>query len=335
MSRPWSYKNFLSAISSPVSAVGPTPCDSQVGPTINPSGPEVVLANLSATQARAAGLLTSGTFGPLGSISSASASLQQFLASKLQVKMHSLGSILFTLTWKERSTPSGLRICALRASVLRISGNDCTSWPTPSSSNGDKSVRTLEGAESEAARKGWNNDLCTAAIGSWPTPTVNDSLRQPNPETKTPNVTLNHAAGWATPRTSDTNGPGLHGDGDGGADLRTQASWATPAARDWKDGRASQKTMDRCSRPLNEQAVNLAAWSTPRANKWGFPDAHGSQESPLGMTSDGSCVEMEKPGQLNPALSRWLQGYPEEWDRAAILAWRSMPTTRRKREKCD
>lgn len=28
-------------------------------------------------------------------------------------------------------------------------------------------------------------------------------------------------------------------------------------------------------------AAMLAGWSTPRANKWGFPDAHGSQEGPV------------------------------------------------------
>jgi hypothetical protein len=41
-------------------------------------------------------------------------------------------------------------------------------WPTPSATNADKSVRSQEGAEKEAERKGWNNDLCTAALGAAP-----------------------------------------------------------------------------------------------------------------------------------------------------------------------
>jgi hypothetical protein len=45
----------------------------------------------------------------------------------------------------------------------------------------------------------------------------------------------------------------------------------------------------------------------------------------------GSSAGMESGGQLNPAHSRWLQGLPAVWDRAAISAHRSTPQ-RRKRE---
>lgn len=54
-----------------------------------------------------------------------------FLASKLAAQLDSGGSTLFVLTLKERATPSGLSIPALRASVRRTSGNGCISWPTP------------------------------------------------------------------------------------------------------------------------------------------------------------------------------------------------------------
>jgi len=45
--------------------------------------------------------------------------------------MASLGSTLFVLTWKDAVTPSGHRICALRASARRTSDSASTSWPTP------------------------------------------------------------------------------------------------------------------------------------------------------------------------------------------------------------
>ena len=41
-------------------------------------------------------------------------------------------------------------------------------WPTTSATNADKSVRTQDGAEKEAARKGWTNDLATAAMSAGP-----------------------------------------------------------------------------------------------------------------------------------------------------------------------
>lgn len=57
-----------------------------------------------------------------------------------------------------------------------------------------------------------------------------------------------------TPRTSDTNGAGVHG--DGGLDLRTVVSLLpTPAARDWKSGESN--LLGTNARPLNEVVVNL------------------------------------------------------------------------------
>jgi hypothetical protein len=55
--------------------------------------------------------------------------------------------------------------------------------------------------------------------------------------------------------------------------------------------------MERNSRPLNEQVVS-------------------------GLTSNGSPAGTEKPGQLNPAFSLWLQGFPEEWGDYAPQAMR-------------
>jgi hypothetical protein len=102
------------------------------GQTTSPSGPAHAHANLSARQAKAAGLLTSGTSGRHSTGSSASVALQSLLANKLAAQTVSLGSTLYSLTWIKRATPAGRSIPALRASERRISGSGFTGWATPS-----------------------------------------------------------------------------------------------------------------------------------------------------------------------------------------------------------
>ncbi len=82
---------------------------------------------------------------------------------------------MFKLTWKLRTTPSGRSISALRGSVRRTFGSDCGGWPTPRATNGEKNVRSLDGALKEIARKGGPQDLCQGAmLASWATPTARD-----------------------------------------------------------------------------------------------------------------------------------------------------------------
>lgn len=113
---------------SEASACGAMPSDSPAGPTTPPSGPAVAPASLSPKPpAPSEGLLTSATSGPSGSSSFDSAVLQSSLASRLRALTASRGSTLFRLIWKERVTPSGRAICALRGSALRTFDNDSTS----------------------------------------------------------------------------------------------------------------------------------------------------------------------------------------------------------------
>lgn len=115
---------------SPASESGAEPCATPDGPTTDQSGPSPAHASLSARQAKAAGLMTSGTYGQPCSGSSSSAALSSALESRLRQSLVSRGSTLFRLTWKARVTPSGRTISALRASALRTSDSDCSSWPT-------------------------------------------------------------------------------------------------------------------------------------------------------------------------------------------------------------
>lgn len=52
--------------------------------------------------------------------------------------------------------------------------------------------------------------------------------------------------------------------GSSSSPVQGSPTGATPATRDWRDGRASEETMNRNARPLNEQAVSQ--WATPTAS---------------------------------------------------------------------
>lgn len=120
-----------SAISSQASESGPTLSVEPDGQTTFLHGLDPVPASPSAPLASNSASPTNGTFGPCGSSSSASAVLQSSLESRLRAR--STGSILYRLTWKARTTPSGRAICALRGSRGRTyaSAFILSGWPTP------------------------------------------------------------------------------------------------------------------------------------------------------------------------------------------------------------
>ncbi len=121
-----------SVTSSPESGSGAVRFDGPVGPTTDRSGQPPVRASLSASQARAEGLLTSGTLGLPFFGSFKHDSRARSLANRYRARTDSIGSTLYRLTWTVRATSSGASIPARRAFPLRTDVNGCTSWPTPS-----------------------------------------------------------------------------------------------------------------------------------------------------------------------------------------------------------
>jgi len=78
-----------------------------------------------------AGQATSVISGPNFTASLRSAALQSSLENRSRARLAAFGSLEYELIWKRWDMQSGPPIFALRASARRISGSDCSGWPTP------------------------------------------------------------------------------------------------------------------------------------------------------------------------------------------------------------
>ena len=96
----------------------------------------------------------------------------------------------------------------------------------------------------------------------------------------------------------------------------TLSGWPTPTSRDHKDGKECPNV------PLNA-LLGRVAWLTDN------PQA--ARITADGTMLTGCSAGMESGGQLNPAFSGWLQGFPEAWCRAAISC--QLPAPLRKAPK--
>lgn len=329
MSDPMISEVTHNAISSQGSVDGLAPSLSQGGRQTGRSGPEVALVNHSVPQVNKEEQQMNDISGQSGSISSASVNLQLSLENKLARQFHTDGSMECRLIWKKKVTPSGRRYCQLAPSMRPISEIDFGLWRSPDTGQGGTSGLLKEGKTRRENGQPIQVRLCDQAA-MFPTPTQTDALRCPSPDFKTKNITLNHAALWATQNTMDgmdARSPEAmkrqFGTARKGrtapADLREQvhpelypaALWPTSATRDHKDTGNLQNSMVRKDGKSRLDTL-------PRLT--------------FGLTQNGSSAVTEKQGvslQLNPAFAFWLMGYPKEWVSSAQQGMQSYQKSRR------
>ena len=298
----------LSATSSPASADGPSPCDSQAGPMTDLFGQALAPASPSAPRASSVAATMSATYGLRSSTSSASAALEQSLASRLPELLGTPGGITWQQTWKAKATPQRRRILAHTASGLLTSDSGCIGWPTPNAGpQNDGDTTWQQRREAMKLKHGNGNGFGltlgqASTLAGWPTPMAgtpaqngnsaagnNDSSRKTVALASWPTPTRAQQGSGETPEARKARGfnPGLTL-----MDAACMAAWNTPQSRDYKGANLPGNELTHNSRPLNEQA-RLA---TP------------------GPSSHGFSAATARPGQLTPAISLWLMGY-------AMAAW--------------
>lgn len=277
-------KDTTSRISSEELGAGPSLFDWRDGQRSAACGRGAVPASRSRRRASAKARLTNGTSGQSSTGSSASVVLQRSLANRLAAVLDTSGSMEYSLIWSEKVTDAGRRICRLRASGRRTSASGFFGWPTPAANEYEPVdvermlARREQCKATTAAGNGFGLTLgMLAQLVGWPTPDHSHHGSFLDPAKSLERITSHRHGG--PKRTANL------------GDVANLTGWATPKVA---TGKYQYSSGDHSKKVLNLQGQ-------------------------VGLTSPSSPVMTARFGvsRLNPAMSRWLMGFPATLDHCA------------------
>jgi len=335
------YKDIPSATFSPGSGDGVTPSNSPGGQQTDLFGPAAHPANLSATQENNLEPTMNDTSGPPSSISSASAALQSSLENRLRARLVPDGGTLYRQTWRQKTTPQGWSYYQLVASARPISDSDCSSllkgWATAAARDWKSEYASDEFNAKRSAHTRGKPLSYEAMLAGYPTPLRSDGRGSAGVvKQELPNVVK--MAGWPTTRQTDAtknvrtaNGAEQEIQRKGGPQDLNQgavlAGWHSPAASDGNGWKRPHPETSMTGQHPSGRKVNMGLASQAHI---GFINTQPARLTASGEMLTGSSAGMESGGQLNPAHSRWLMGFPTAWDDCAVMV---MPSSRKSRRK--
>ena len=249
------------------------------------------------------------------------------------------GSTEYRLTWRASVTPSGRRICRLRASGRRTSDSGCFGWPTSAATDGTKAPKKYAGGN--PSLPGAAQMVCPSLAG-WPTCKGTDCDNgQRSPEGAAREFvrkgegadlpTMATLPGWPSPMTPNGGRNGMRT--EPGREGKVRSLESVPKLI--RDAVAGPDT------PTSNEKFQVAVWPTPSAREFEHRDAERMMERraeqkamgrngngfglTLGMMAPSSFIAPTAKrvlSRLNPGFSLWLMGYPASWT-ACSPGWQS------------
>ena len=301
------FEDSRSAIFLPESEAGHSPCNSQAGAPIVPSGRDLVPVSRSARRESKKPATTKDISGRRCTDSSKNAGRKSYSASKshpqrlsdLSLRLISLsrfkgvslheqtnsqndslqanllmqlpdGLMEYAATWKRQITPCGFAYWEHSASAHRTSEADYSGWPTPEASNEKARMSNPGIVMRRISRKQQIGLEGASYLTPWVSPTATDGCR-----------------GSLPARLTDT-----------GIPLSQQVAltpWVTPSTRDHKD-----------SPEMSISGINPDGSDRTRIDQ--LPrQAHG-------VSTTSSTALTVNRGVLNAGFSKWMMGFPQVWD---------------------